>query len=159
LHTIQTGLVMARHICNADTMIQSLVGIAIAHVMLGLVEEMIQQPDAPNLYWALATLPRPFCDIRKPMHYEMATIYRSFPQLREFEKGDLAGEQAQKLLADFAQALCNLTDDDKVGQGIQKLGIAMVVIARLYPDAKKALIAQGRKAEQVEAMPSAQVVG
>ena len=42
---------------STNLIISRLVGFAIAGVMLGTVEEAIRQPDCPNLYWALATVP------------------------------------------------------------------------------------------------------
>ena len=37
-----------------------MVGAAIAYVMDAVLEELLKQPGAPNLYWALTTLPRPY---------------------------------------------------------------------------------------------------
>src|SRR5262249_45684852 len=141
LHTIQTGLALSRHICDGNTMIHNLVGVAIASVMLGVVEELIQQPDAPNLYWALTDLPRPFCDVRRTTRYEMGTLYRSFPQFRELERGDLSAEQAQKLMEDFTQTFCKIAGNDAPA-GLEKVGMALTV-ASLYPEAKRQLIAHG----------------
>jgi len=61
--TIQTGLAMARHIGQGPTLVQRLVSIAIAALMCGQVEQFVQSPNAPNLYWALQGLPRPFIDL------------------------------------------------------------------------------------------------
>src|SRR5262249_13644556 len=66
LYTLQTGMTLARHVADAPTLIQSLVGNAISAIMLGEVERWIQTPGAPNLYWSLSNLPRPFIDMRKP---------------------------------------------------------------------------------------------
>ncbi len=42
---------------STNFVIGRLVGIAISGVMLITVEEAIERPDCPNLYWALATIP------------------------------------------------------------------------------------------------------
>ena len=41
------------------TLIGDLVGIAIASIAIGPLEEMLSQPVCPNLYWALTNLPSP----------------------------------------------------------------------------------------------------
>jgi hypothetical protein len=40
-------------------LMHSFVGAGLTSRMAKVVEEFAQQPDAPNLYWALATFPRP----------------------------------------------------------------------------------------------------
>ncbi|MHC4462369.1 MAG: hypothetical protein ACYS6W_16845 [Planctomycetota bacterium] len=76
VRTIQTGLAMARHIGQGPTLVQRLVSIAIAELMCGQVEQFVQGPDAPNLYWALQGLPKPFIDLTEQ------TVLQS-PDIRE----------------------------------------------------------------------------
>lgn len=59
LVTIKTLMSMARHLGSHPSFIAGLVGIAIANMALDGIEEMVQQPDAPGLFWALQALPRP----------------------------------------------------------------------------------------------------
>src|SRR5262249_7767305 len=125
---------------------------------------LLERPDAPNLYWALTSLPRPFLDLRKPVEMEFGTVYRSFPQLRDLRKQKLTTEQAQVVLDDLLQEIVKFEGMARPGQAgspppvVEKLGVAALVI-KLYPEAKKYLVAGGRTREQVEAMPSVQVVG
>ncbi len=76
VRTIQTGLAMARQVGQGPTLVQRLVGIAIAALMCGRLEQFVQGPDAPNLYWALQPLPRPFIDLTEQ------TVLES-PEIRE----------------------------------------------------------------------------
>ena len=84
VYTLQTGLALARHVGEGVTLIQDLVGMAIAKLMIAQLEEMIQQPDAPNLYWALTELPRPFFDLRKALQGEKMGLYTDLPELRNW---------------------------------------------------------------------------
>lgn len=68
--TIGTGLVMARHIAESSSLIQGLVGNAIAAVMCKQVEKIIQAPGSPNLYRALRDLPKPFIDLNSQIESE-----------------------------------------------------------------------------------------
>jgi len=78
-YTIQTGLAMARHIADGPTIVQALVGQATASIMLRGVEEFIQAPDAPSLYWALQDLPRPLVDLRRTASRESMLIASKYP--------------------------------------------------------------------------------
>jgi len=71
ISTLQTGLAMARHLGEGPTVIQGLVGINIGGLMCRQIEEFIQVSGAPNLFWSLRALPRPFIDLTKQMELEM----------------------------------------------------------------------------------------
>jgi hypothetical protein len=125
--------------------------------MLGKVEELMQQPDAPNLYWALTALPHPFMNVRKPMEHELGAFQRSFPQLRDLDKARMTTEQAQKLADDVLAVWVKLVTQDVESPLQEKVQVALTVSA-LLPEARKELIAQGRKADEVDTMPPGQVV-
>ncbi len=119
------------------------------------VETLIQQADAPNLYWALMSLPRPLVDFRSGYDGEFASVYLSYPELRDLDKKDRSPDEwrrlLHKMLVDFAKYF---------GGGDPTLlylgGVGSMLEG--YPRAKSFLIAQGRSAAEVEAMPVAQVV-
>ncbi len=60
IRTAKTMFAMARHLGEHPTFIGELVGIATAAVTIGPLEELLEQPGCPNLYWALTNLPSPF---------------------------------------------------------------------------------------------------
>jgi hypothetical protein len=49
---------LGRQLGQHPTLIGNLVGIAIAGIAIGPFEELIQQEGAPNLFWALSSLPK-----------------------------------------------------------------------------------------------------
>jgi hypothetical protein len=159
LQTLCTGLALARHVGNSDFLIQDLVGVAIATIFLGKVEEFIQLPGAPNLYWALTQLPTPLVDCRRSIRQEMNTFARSFPQLRKLTRGPMSVEQVNQIADQMIAGLRAVSGDqgasDPYWSG--RLGVATLSI-KLFPEAKKALLDQGLTAEQIQAMPSLQVV-
>jgi len=77
ISTMQIGLAMARHLGEAPTLIQGLVGVAIAGVMMNQAEELIQASNAPSLYGALQDLPRPFINLTKQIELEIANIKKT----------------------------------------------------------------------------------
>jgi len=86
---MRTAFVMARDLGQAPTIIQALVGAAVGGVMCREVEQFVQAKDSPNLYRALASLPRPLVDMEKAIDNEKKVGPGSVPNklLREqFEK-------------------------------------------------------------------------
>lgn len=67
---LRTGFGMANQHGRGPTLIQSQIAIAMASMMCKEVEEFVQRPNAPNLYMALAELPRPLVEIEKAIDYE-----------------------------------------------------------------------------------------
>ncbi|MBW7989902.1 MAG: hypothetical protein FVQ84_07795 [Planctomycetes bacterium] len=87
LLVMQTGFGMSRHLGQAPTCVQAMVGTAIGAVMCKEVELFIKGKDSPNLYWALANLPRPFADVKKAIEAERANLKNyNFLLRRQFEK-------------------------------------------------------------------------
>ncbi len=156
LYTLQSGLALARHTGDAVTLIQDLVGMAIAQIMLAQLEELIQQPGAPNFYWALTDLPRPFFDLRKALQGEKLGMYATIPELHSLETTRLTPEQQQKLLQILGGGIEAMITEPKPNWNKRLMGMLLVLHA--YPESKKALIAEGRKPEEVEALPALQVV-
>ena len=74
LRTAQTMFAMSRHMAEHPTLIADLIGIAMARVTLGPLEEMLEQPGCPNLYWALTNLPKPFIPLDRGMQGERLVI-------------------------------------------------------------------------------------
>ena len=72
--TLRTGVSMARHIGEAPTITQSLVGIAMEGLMLRGVEDMTQAKGSPNLHTGLTALPRPLIDVEKPIANELKAL-------------------------------------------------------------------------------------
>ncbi len=48
-------------------------------------EDLIAQPGAPNLYWALTTLPRPLVNLRNQLEVEQKMVENLIPELAEAE--------------------------------------------------------------------------
>ena len=155
VNSLQTGLMMSRHIAEAPLLICMLVGAACAEGQLTEVENLIQAPGAPNLYWALTDMPRPFVDLRKPFGGEKLFPLAQLPMLKDIETSHFGPEQVQTLAAQFGASLSWDDSRPKDRQGQLSL-MALTILA--YPTAKRALIAQGWKPEDVEALPTLQVV-
>jgi len=61
--TVQTGFAMAKHLGKGSTLVDGFVGVGMSAFICRQLEQLVQRPDAPNLYWALRRLPRPVVDL------------------------------------------------------------------------------------------------
>jgi hypothetical protein len=81
--TLKTLFAMARHMGEHPTVIAGLVGMAITQLGCNLIEEFVQQPGAPNLYWALSGLPDPLVDLRKGASADRMMLETGFGPLSD----------------------------------------------------------------------------
>jgi hypothetical protein len=159
VYTLQTGFALARDVGDGTTLIQALVGVAIANRMLVQLEELLQQPGSPNFYWALSDLPRPMVDLRHPLQGEKLWQFGTWPELREAGNPHLSPRQRERLQEIAGQFVSEKFDSDPAGVPDPATRLALIaLVAKAYPAAKQALIAAGREPEEVEALPALQVV-
>ncbi|MBC8875712.1 MAG: hypothetical protein H8E44_40310 [Planctomycetes bacterium] len=154
IETLKTGYAVAAHVGKGNTLIHGLVGISICDMMSAQVRELVQQPDAPNLYWALAWLPQPFVDLRPALDFESQWLESSVPELRDLESSH-PDWYWQRLLDKFCEQVWPaLGSEPEIGWR----GVSAFMAVRGYPAAKRALVQRGRSPEEVDAMPVPQVL-
>lgn len=163
IDTIRVGLALARHVGKSEFLIGSLVGIAIGSMMLERVEELIQRPGAPNLYWALAQLPTPLIDVRPAIRSELDVFDRSFPQLRQASTRPMTTEQVNALVDSMLESMQSLnglpkSDLDQLAKNWSGRATVAALGMKLYPEAKNSLLEKGIKPATIEAMPALQTV-
>ncbi len=157
LRTIQTGLQLGRHVLEGPTMMQMLVGIAIDNLFFSRLATLLERPDAPNLYWALSTLPKPFVDPRPGLDGEDQFGESFLPGLAELRKGPLNAERALELTLSAMNGFSRREDAGGLGDIAIRLGLLTRSNA-VQDEARKELIARGRTAKDVAAMPAVQAV-
>lgn len=155
LRDVQIGFALARHVGDGPTLIQSLVGMAIVNIFAQRLEQIIELPKSPNLYWSLTALPRPMFDMRKPLEGEMRSLEGTLPMLRDLDKGPLTVEQAQKMLDQWNGSMAEFMGG---GERFPSRFMLAGVVAMQHPSARKSLQAMGKSEAEIAAMPAAQVV-
>jgi hypothetical protein len=83
IRTAQTMFALSRHLGEHPSEVANLVGLWVAHLALNGLEEMVQQPGCPNLYWALTDLPCPLVDLRKGVQGERTLVAAALRPLRD----------------------------------------------------------------------------
>jgi hypothetical protein len=155
VRTSKTMFAMSRHLGEHPTVIGNLVGMAIASMTISHLDEMLQQPDCPNLYWALTNLPSPLIPVDKGMEGERMTILWVFRDLAD--NAPMNQDQLKKFLADKDKLL-------EIGEGKPgKPGVRAWLDARtkdeaLVGAARRRLVEYGLAEERLLRFPADQVI-
>jgi hypothetical protein len=117
--TMETGIAFGRHVAEGPFLINQLVGIAIASVMLTTYDDLISRSGAPNLYWALTTLPRPLIGLRAGLEQEMKVVDFVVPELSGLDRTRTDAEWSANLERLHARlvGLAKLVFDPRMREG------------------------------------------
>lgn len=155
--SLRTGLQYAKHLGEGPSVIQMLVGHAVANVFLVRAEELIACPGAPSLYWALSALPRPLIDPRPSLDGEDELSESFLPALSELRKGPVSAEKALDAAEAALKVFAAAEDENPFAAFGGRLAISGY--ATLHQEAaKKELTARGWDKKAVAAMPAVQAV-
>lgn len=165
IKSMRTTITMGRHVAKGVTLIQGLVGIAITTIGFKQVEDGIQQPGFPNLYWALAALPSAPIDLREAMDGEKFLMESITPGLRDIlysKKPKAVGQpELQAMVEKFREAMTmsgnggsNRSDIEK---WMEKVGLSVTMAAAL-PAAREKLLKFGWEPKALDGLPPLQVV-
>ncbi len=154
---------LARHLGLDEFLVSNLVGLACAGVAWDDALYLVQHPDAPNLYWAFASLPSPPVDVRYALAVERQLLCLQFKVLREVDETPRPAGYWQDFLDRLIPQFGYLATEFGIPAAKEEpeTARAMLVayVAAAYPAAKRYLIEDlGLAREQVEAYPTAQVV-
>ena len=151
LETLRVSFALGRNVAEGETLVQVLVGVAVAGVTADRVEDFIAQPGSPNLYWALTALPHPFVNTRKSLSFESRILEFSVPELRELDKRRFSPREVEQLF----DKLTSLGDSPSSRRySLERMLWAVVV----YPRAAAFLQAQGLSRAEIEQLPALQVI-
>jgi hypothetical protein len=81
LQTIRVGFELGRKVGHAPALICGLVGVNIARLMNEALTEVMNRPESPNLYWALASMPRQLVSFPDCVEAEGTSLAVSIPVL------------------------------------------------------------------------------
>ncbi len=115
--SMRTSMAMARHVGESPTLIQGMVGVAMAAQALRNVEDIAQVEGGPNLHGALAALPRPLVDMEKPIASELNSL-ASNPQYNALIRVAMR-RQLKPAYARVRQTMHRLDRDVAALQGIE----------------------------------------
>ncbi len=155
---------MAEHLGQDEFLVSGLVGVAIASISWDDALHVVQHADMPNLYWAIASLPKPLVAMDKAKAYERQFLFEQVKMLRDVDVDPRPAGYWEQFIDRILPELSTListegdwrfdSDDPEVARA------ALVsIIGASYPGAKQYLL-QDMKMDKatVEAYPKAQTV-
>ena len=152
IQTFQTNYALARNVAQGETLVNGLIGIAECELIFPQVVEYLQQPNAPNLYWALTDLPQPMISFRRALEVESQALELSFPDLRDAANSKRTPEEWRELFNRFANEVLawnhagNSLPEKKTPEELDKLCNDFV------PAGKKMLLADSVSVEVIDTM-------
>jgi hypothetical protein len=154
LRTAQTMFAMSRHLGEHPTFLGNLVGFAVAHVAISPLEEMLEQPGCPNLYWALTYLPSPLISLDKGAEGERLWIQPEFRDLDD--RAPMSADQLHKFIAHFDKLLA---DEKKPKESkVQAWLDARNKNPEVVSAARRRLVESGLPEERLMRFPADQVL-
>lgn len=153
---------LGQNVSKMRVLVAGLVGIAEVGMANEGMIDLIAAKDSPNMYWALAELPRPIISIRESLRLESSFAFRFFPELMDVETAEFSKDKWSVLLTDVVGSLQNLniydppTSPDK--NSLQTKFLAAGIALAGYPSAKKRLLESGMDPATIKKMPVAQTL-
>jgi hypothetical protein len=102
INTIRTSLQLAQHLKENTSSVYGLVSIAVSALSLQQIEDLIQRPDSPNIYYALQQLPALLIDIKEHIKSEQRNIKRRVENLSKRLERDKAALRCLEALRLYA---------------------------------------------------------
>ncbi len=153
---------LAHDVAEPETFINDLIGMAIMSMTEEGIRNLIDTPGSPNLYWALAELPRPLIDLRPATQMEMTLPERFFPRLKDPAAEERTVPQWRQLLHDALREIGRFQDSPMLpGSDASDLAVDVALLGltlRGYPTARRDLIDHGYDQADVDAMPVGKVI-
>ncbi len=162
---LQTGYAVAQQMAHGQTIIETLVGAAIAGQMNNCVKDWIGEAGSPNLFWGIAEMPSPITPLGPGITWERSFIYFDLPEWTQMMKGEGTPELFAGMVGHFMRIADGAFGTNPAGAEGQRGVFENPVLAATglavieYPQAKKFLIERGAKPEEVEKRGVASVVG
>lgn len=154
VRTAQTMFGLSRHLGQHITFVGNLVGIAVGSLATDPLEELIAQPDSPNLYWALTYMPTPLVPISIGAQGERMWLEPTFRELDT--QAPMSAAKLEHTVAYFNQ----ITEGDKyLKEGSLHAWLeARVKDAAVMKAARRRLVESGLDEQLVARFPAEQVL-
>lgn len=154
LYTARTMFAVARHMGEHPTLIGGLVGVAIASVAVQPLEELLEVPDCPNLYWALTHLPYPLVSLDAGVRGERLFVHAELKDLSSTEA--MTAAQVSKLV-DHIEYIRRF-DSDKLQERTRAYVNKRAADAKYVAAARARLVGWGLVGEKLAKMPADQII-
>jgi hypothetical protein len=157
IRTAKTMFALSRHLSDNPTLISDLVGIAIAAIAIGPLEEMLEQPGCPNLYWALTNLPTPLVSLEIGMQGERMLLRGEFREL--IEGAPMSAAQLNDLIEHIDKVRIVAEEGNKKPKETTRAWVdARIKDEPWFKSAHRRLVEYGQPEERILRLPAEQVI-
>ncbi len=151
--SIAIGFRLAALVGQGESLVQSLVGLAIENTMYAAVDYAIRSKDCPSFYWALRTLPDRLTRLDEALEVELEMAPRTLTLLDETEVLSLSDREiTQRLTKGLTDLKQLLGSDNSVGP-TETLGWLLTATGS---EAKRKLQTLGYASEKLDRMSDLQ---
>lgn len=162
IESLRLGFTLSQQVGKGPFILNYLMGDTIANWMRDQLLDLSQLKDAPNLYWSLSALPRPFLNFNDAVEWEESTIERQLPELQEARKGQHSPEEWQKLWEGVVDRINNFPYFNKIPyfniEDQPEKCDAKKLLTENYPKARDYLINLDWPEKEIHSMAPAQVL-
>jgi hypothetical protein len=149
IRIIGQQMTLGNHLGQDDFVVSNLVGVACSSIGLLDLCFLLENPQAPNLYWALAALPSPLIEMKNSLPMERELL---FLQVKPFSLVDETPKPAQYWRQELEEAMPQIADLFE-GHGMpesssERMSWLSMNIAAAYPSARDYLIRQQGMSEE-----------
>ena len=154
LVTARTMFALSRHMGEHPTLIGGLVAIAIGVVTIQPLEELLEVPGCPNLYWALTALPHPFVTLDMGVQGERLLIGA---ELRDLSDAEPMTEAKLKKVIDHIEYIRRF-DSDKLQERTRPYVTKRAADPKHLAAARARLIDNGVAEDKLARFPAEQII-
>ena len=151
--SMRYGFKLANDVGQSHYLVGSLVGIACSEIIRSEMVWYVQEPDSPNLFWAMTTLPNPVVTCRSALGREVAHLKSGggFVLLTHPDKARRTVAEWNQVLDEYLEQVRQMLYSDKDEKVMQRFSILSS-----YPSARKRLLEQGYTEAELDKMPAIQ---
>jgi hypothetical protein len=162
VRALETGYAFSQHVAEGPFLIPYLIALSNTNRFSDCLLDFMERPGAPNLFWSLTVLPRPFIGLRKGLESEYRVMEWEFTELADLDR-ERTAEQWDALLSQVRKKREHILEVEKEAKPTDVVpGTTSADPATKSPDlaaAKKYLTDRlGLAAGDVDAMPPAKVL-
>ena len=160
IKSIKTGMHLCKHISDEPTLISTLIGIGIHGYMHSTLMEMLDRPDAPNLYWSITGRPNPYFNSWNPYRSEKAMLLLLIPSLKKaVDDPNSMTDEEWKLLFTQIDQMIKETYENEADQIVEPIEIPEISVKAALENSRKWLESQGKSKEEIDKMIPEKIVG
>ena len=150
-------IAMGPHLCQEPFLVSNLVGAACANIGLEKAYYLSEHPSAPNLYWAIAQLPKPLIQIDPSLAYEREFLFEQVKALREVDTIPKPDGYWSEFIDRFTTSIQGMGAPFDQLESIGKAGITLAIGSNV-PIAREYLVeVEGMSNDELDRLPNAQI--